>query len=151
MLFLKKYWYFVVILVLIIILLIVRAMNAQAPSNSQQAAADLSKLHSDPQKRTISDDNATLIAQQLLAAMDQYGTDEDSIVRLLTPLNHDDLILVIQKFGIKPYNGVGLATRWEELKFFSNDLNLQGWLNEELSGSYLATVKQIFANNNIAF
>lgn len=150
MLYLKKYWYFAVILVLIIILVVVRAMNATG-SNAQQAANDLNNLNSNSGNRTISSDDATLIAQQLLAAMDGYGTDEDTIVRLLSPLNKDDLILVIQKFGIKPYNGAGLATRWEEIKFFSTDLNLQGWLSAELSGSYLETVKQIFSSNNIAF
>ena len=100
---------------------------------------------------TITDNQATIIAENILGAMNQYGTDEKTIIENLQTLRKDDLLLVIQKFGVRPYNGAGLATRDYEKKFFSTDLNLVSWLKEEVTGDDLNTVANIFINNQIPF
>jgi len=101
---------------------------------------------------TISDGQAVLISQNLLNAMNPYGTDEEAIYNNLESLQtKDDLLLVIKKFGIKPYDGAGLADTWASKKFFSTDKNLQGWLHAELSRRELERVKAVFTKLNVPF
>lgn len=100
---------------------------------------------------SITDQDAELIALSLLEAMNQYGTDENAIMQLLAPLNQADLLLVIQKFNVKPYNGVGLSTTWIDLNMFSLDLTLSGWLKAELRGKELEFVRGLFEKNGIPF
>ena len=95
--------------------------------------------------RTISDGNAILISQNLLAAMNKYGTDEDAIYSALEQCKtKDDLLLVIKKFGSKNYNGAGLATSWLDKNYLSTMKNLSGWLRAELTKRELAKVKEIY-------
>jgi hypothetical protein len=101
---------------------------------------------------TLSDGQATIIAQNLLNAMDRWGTDEESIVDNINKAqNAADLNLIIQKFGVKPYDGTGLSDT-----FFSNQLaavmkNLQGWLRSELGGIALKQVKAVFDKYEVPF
>jgi hypothetical protein len=101
---------------------------------------------------TISQGDAIIIAQNLLNAMDRWGTDEAAIIENLGRCkNKADLNLVIQTFGIKPYDGTGLADT-----FFSRQLagvmkNLNGWLRQELGGKDLEKVKEIYSNLNVPF
>ncbi len=86
---------------------------------------------------TISGGEATLIMQNLFNAMNRVGTDEEAIIRNLEKLNtKDDLLLIIRKFGIKPYNGSGLTVTEIRKKLWSRDLNLSGWIAAELSGGF---------------
>jgi hypothetical protein len=117
-------------------------------SDSQKAIGDLTV---DKGSLTITQNQATIISENLLGAMNKYGTDEQTIIDNLKTLRKDDLILVMKTFGVKPYNGVALATRNYEKMFLSNDYNLIGWLKAELDGESLATVKAIFENSNIPF
>lgn len=117
-------------------------------SDSQKAIGDL-KVNKD--NLTITENQAIIIAENLLAAMNQYGTNEKVIIENLKTLRKDDILLVMKAFGVRPYNGAGLATRGYEKKFFATDLNLVGWLQEELEGDDLDQVANIFLNNQIPF
>lgn len=112
---------------------------------------EINSLEVDLNSTTISEDEAMIIAQNLLNAMNRWGTKEDVIIQNLENLNRDDLLLVIRKFGIKPYSGGVLATMWHQKKFMSTDQNLIGWLQDELNGSSLKQVKAIFDKNGIPF
>lgn len=117
-------------------------------SDSQKAIGDL-KVNKD--NLTITPNQAIIIAENILGAMNQYGTNEQVIIDNLKTLKHDDIILVMKEFGMRPYNGWGLATRGYEVKFLAQDLNMVGWLREELDGDYLAQVENIFINAKIPF
>ena len=154
----KKYW-LVPIVILVGLGLYVGFKNGidnffnsfgLGPNSTAKAEEEMNKLTYDSSKVSISSDDAILISQQLLAAMDQWGTDQPTIIRLLSGRNKDELLMIIKTFGIKPYNGAGLS-QWIDKYLYSVDLNLQGWLNRELTGSYLAQASDIFKSNNIAF
>lgn len=117
-------------------------------TDSQKALGDLKVDNSQLQ---ITNNQAIVISENLLAAMNKYGTDEKTILDNLAPLQKDDLLLVMKTFGVKPYNGAGLATRDYEKMFFAQDLNLIGWLKAELNDKDLADVKAIFETQNIPF
>lgn len=137
---------------LIIIGLILVAVVAfyfwKKKTDSQKAIGDLTV---DKANLTITDNQAIIIAENLLGAMNRWGTDDKVIIDNLKTLRKDDLLLVMKKFGVRPYNGVALATRGYEKQFFATDLNLVGWLQEELDGDSLDQVAGIFMNNQIPF
>jgi hypothetical protein len=154
----KKYWLVPVVL-LVAVGLYVGLKNGVGnlfssfglgPNSTKKAEAEMEALTYDPSKVRISQSDGILISQQLLAAMDQWGTDQKTVIRLLSGRNRDELLMIIKTFGIKPYNGAGLS-QWIDQYLYSVDLNLQGWLNRELTGSYIAQAAQIFSQNNIAF
>ena len=120
-------------------------------SEAEKMAAELDSLGYNLNALTITQNDAILISQQLLSAMDQFGTDEKTIIDLLSTLNKDDLTLVIKTFGVKPYDGQHLPSDPIAKYLYSTNLNLQGWLKAELGGKDLAQVKAIFDNNNISF
>ena len=117
-------------------------------SDSQKAIGNLT-VNKD--NLTITNNQAIIIAENLLGAMNKYGTDGDVIISNLKTLRTDDLLLVMKTFGVKPYNGWTLATRSYEKLFFATDLNLVGWLLEELDGDELDQVSNIFINANVPF
>jgi hypothetical protein len=144
----KKHWkliLFAALIITIIVMLIIIIRKKRSQTATDQIEVNKSNL-------TITDTQAVIIADNLLAAMNKYGTDEKAIFENLDGLNENDLLLVIKKFGLKPYHPSGfLATMWYQIKFFSSDLSLIGWLREELKGKDYERVKQIFNSNNIAF
>jgi hypothetical protein len=137
---------------LIIISLIIVAVLAfkfwKRKTDSQKAIGDLTV---EKANLTITNNQAIVIAENLLGAMNKYGTDEKVIIDNLKTLRKDDLLLVMKQFGVRPYNGAGLATRGYEKQFFATDLNLIGWLQAELDGEDLDQVANIFINNQIPF
>lgn len=155
--YLKKYWWVLVLVAAIIgIYIAVRKgvidlFDGKSPEE-KQAEEEIEKLEYDGNKLSVTTSDAILIAQQLLSAMDQYGTDEETIVTLLTDLNRDDLLFVIKLFGIKQYNGAGQSVGLDKY-LYSQNLNLAGWLKAELEDSpkYYDQVKAIFKNHNIPF
>ncbi|MGD9930137.1 MAG: hypothetical protein AB7U05_08965 [Mangrovibacterium sp.] len=146
----KNFKYMVWLAALVVLVIIFFNLRKKRDDETDSEKA-VDSLDVDEKQVTISDNEATIRAESLLAAMDGYGTDETAIIQNLTGLNKDDLLLIIKKYGVKPYNGAGLATRSYEIKFFSQDLNLLGWLRRELTGSALNQVKAIFENNGITF
>ena len=134
-----------------VVLIYKKFIASKGDKEEKSREKDLKKLYVSKSNLTIDEDKANLIAQNLLAAMNRWGTDEKAIFDNLMPLNRDDLLLVMKSFGIKPYNGETLATRGYEISFFSSQLNLIGWLRAELSGDDLKKVKRIFTENGIPF
>ena len=151
----KKYWFVLVVIVVVIALYIairkgVMDMFSGKSDEQKLAEEELGKLEYNAKNLTVTTSDAILIAQQLLSAMDQYGTDEKTIVALLDGLNRDDLLFVIKIFGIKKYNGVGEAVGLDRF-IYAQNLNLAGWLKSELSGKELDKVAAMFANFKIPF
>jgi hypothetical protein len=101
---------------------------------------------------TLSKGDSIIIAQNLLNAMDRFGTDEDAIFDNLERCKtKGDLQMVIQAFGIKPKAFFGLADTFLERHVEGVMKNLNGWLRDELSGSDLRRVKQIYADLGVPF
>jgi len=148
--FTKNFKYMVWLAALVVLVIIFFTLRKKRGGETESEKA-VDSLDVDEKQVTISDNEATIRAENLLAAMNQYGTDETAILNSLNGLNRDDLLLIMKKFGVKPYNGAGLATRSYEIQFFATDLNLIGWLRRELSGSALKQVQAIFENNGITF
>lgn len=100
---------------------------------------------------TITSGDATLIAHNLLSAMDKWGTDEEAIYDNLNRCRtKDDLLLVINKFGMKMYDGAVLADD-VVAKFFGSIKDLQGWLRAELNRSQTKKVKAIYDRLGVPF
>ncbi len=102
-------------------------------------------------KMSISENAANIRLQNIFTAMNQYGTDEDTIIANLRNLNKHDILYLIKTFGQKLYNGFGEATNRFDRYAFSTSMGLIGWLKAELSGSNLQAVQQLFTQNNIPF
>lgn len=134
------------LLVVVLSILVYRKFTEKAKDDTDNLVVDSSKL-------SITNNQAILISDALLSSMNRYGTDEETIIANLAPLNKNDLLLVIKTFGTKPYvpSGGFLADSWFQLQFTSTEMTLAGWLRAELSGKALETVQQIFINNNIPF
>lgn len=82
----------------------------------------------DDNNLTITETQAQLISENLLSAMNRFGTDEQAIYDEFDKIESpDDMVLVSEKFGIKKYDGAGEAI------FFGMPKNLKGWLYAELN------------------
>jgi hypothetical protein len=111
----------------------------------------LSNLDINMSNVTISQADATIISNNLLVAMNWFGTDDQAIIDNLSRLQtKEDLVLIIKTFGIKLYDGFGLGEDWLSRKI-STPKDLNGWIRAELSGSNLQKVKDIYNNLGVAF
>lgn len=142
-----------VALVVVLALVVWFAMKRKTSNPIEQIEDDNDKITPsvEPSKRNLDTNGVVLVAQNLLNAMNRYGTDEKSILENLKLCTKDDLLAVIKEFGVKPYNGVGLATTWFDRKVASTDQNLNGWLKSELKASTRSQVAEIFKNLNVPF
>ena len=114
--------------------------------------ADFSDININPRNLTITNGQAVIIAQNLLNAMDRWGTDEQSIIdNIGKAKTSDDLMLITQKFGIKPYSGTGLAKTYLNKRVASVMRNLSEWIRAELSGRDLRTVKEMYDKLGVPF
>lgn len=101
---------------------------------------------------TLTNGDAIVIAQNLLNAMDQFGTDDTAIVENLSRAKtKSDLLLIIKTFGVKPYDGTGLSDTFLSRLVYRLMKNLNGWLRAELSGASLTKVKAIYDNLGVPF
>lgn len=140
------------IAIFIVIRKIRQAQNAKWTSATTQARLEDQLTNLNTSDTTISKGDAITISQNLLGAMDRWGTDEDAIIDNLNRCKtKGDLNLVIQTFGIKPYDGTGLADTFLSRQIAGVMKNLTGWLRSELSGSTLREVKSIFEKLNVPF
>ena len=89
---------------------------------------------------------ALTIANNLLAAMDRYGTDEQAIIENFNKCKtREDLLLVIKKFGTHKYLGIGTIFG------LGADKNLMEWLKADLSKNELEAVKaNVFDKFNVS-
>jgi len=108
-----------------------------------------------PTNTTITSNQATIYANQLLEAMNwkgfifpvgyQHGTDNDTIEAIFDKINAEDFKMIYQKFGKKHYNGFGSpdsnAIGGIESAIGIADLkDLVYWLNAELSSIFDRTL-----------
>jgi len=98
----------------------------------------------DTKNTTITETQALDFANRLFLAMDSNGTDEKAIQAILIDRNltGDDIKLIVKKFGIKPYGITGTPSFWSFGT--SRDLDLMGWLREELSEYWLKQMRPKF-------
>lgn len=114
-------------------------------------AEEIMGIKINPNNLTITSGDALIIAHNLLSAMDRWGTDEQAIYDNLNRCKtKDDLLLVIQKFGMKMYDGMVLADD-PIAKFFASIKDLQGWLRSELNGKQTRKVKEIYDRLGVPF
>lgn len=84
--------------------------------------------------RTLSNGDASIIAQNLFDAMEGWGTNEEALIANLNKCKtKGDLNLIIQTFGMR--QGQGLIE----------------WIYDDLGGSSLAEAKAIFDKLNVPF
>ena len=101
---------------------------------------------------TITQEQASTFAQQLLNAMDRWGTDENTIYTIFSKLaTADDFKMIYKAFGSFYYDGVGIPTF-----VFGNETkrDLVYWLKSELSKINSPTykaVKTIIDKTNFIF
>lgn len=114
------------------------------------ATKGLSDIHPDKDNVTISDNEAKIIANSLLDAMNRAGTDEDTLFNLIAPLSKDDLLTVYRKFGVKSYGLYGLVTSPAD-KFIGEHLTLIGWLKKELTKKENERMRQLFESKGVPY
>lgn len=90
--------------------------------------------------------NANTVMNKLLDAMKTTGTDEAAIFKALTNVNQTQFGLVVKAFGIRQYN----STMGNQINYFPvyqlPYVNLQGWLENELSDENYSTLQQKYPN-----
>jgi hypothetical protein len=140
---------------LIVVYVIYKKVSGLFSGGTAAAAAmqdQLSTLSYNTADLTISQDQATLIAGNLLDAMNRIGCDDQAIIDNLNQCQTQaDLLLVIKTFGIKPFDGF-LATTFIG-KLLSEPKDLAGWIRgkSSISSDNLTTISNIFANLNVPF
>lgn len=111
--------------------------NARADENAiTSVAQSVAKS-----KLTITEAEAQVIANNLFNAMKDIGTNEDTIITILSKINGDDFKLIYAKFGTRWYDsftGQAMSTEpsWYNVGYKTCDLVTM--LREELSGDELA-------------
>lgn len=113
--------------------------NKQTSENSYQILEDVVK---NVPADTISEATAKDVANKLYEAMRDNGTDSDIIKSLLidTTRTSNDLRMVVAAFGLKKYNLTGDPL----FEWMGKDLDLIGWLNQEVSGELHTQLKAMF-------
>lgn len=137
--------------------IVVKIVKSRKDKKAEQYGAsdmqsDIESVDVQSRNLTISQGDAVMIAQNLLNAMNKYGTDEQAIYDNLNSLQtKDDLLLVTQKFGAKPYNGAGLSSTFIDKNLFTTMKNLNGWLRAELNSREEKKVKEIYDRLGVNF
>lgn len=85
-------------------------------------------------------------ANRLEQAMFDVGTDEDAIFSVFSQLrNNADFLKLKQAFGVRNYTGGYVPG------FLSDDLSLDGWIQQELDNSEIVQLNNILANKGISY
>ncbi|MCF8298639.1 MAG: hypothetical protein K9J13_13915 [Saprospiraceae bacterium] len=106
---------------------------------------------------SISEATAQLIAEDLFEAMNKtilgFGnTNEQSIDEAMQQCSlPEDRKLVFKCFGLRPYGTIGTPSILEKFFGWYSNLNLQGWLKEELTETEYLSVKNTYFANGWGF
>lgn len=92
---------------------------------------------------TFTQQEAQTIADRLYYAMADIGTDENLLFSSLQNLTAQQLVMVYNAYGTRPYAYSG---SWFGIGY---PLDLFGWFNKELGGNDLKRMKQIWAKTNL--
>lgn len=102
-------------------------------------------LVDNPEFNTVNNFSAITVSKQLYEAMRNTGTDEDIVFETLTGLSENQFRLVINAFGLKPYNTVlGNQKTLIGSDVFGYKLpkhGLKSWLKNELSNEKYKLLK----------
>lgn len=113
----------------------------------EEMSEEISSISITKSRLTITEGQAVIIAQNLLAAMNRIGTDVDAVIdNISMAKTKEDLLLITQKFGIKPYDGWGLADTWLSRQVASTMKNLAGWIRAEVKGRKFDQIKAMYDN-----
>lgn len=109
-----------------------------------------------PNRTTITTQQAKIFAQQLLDAMNQLGTDTGTIKNIFKKINAEDYKLIFNEFGLVDYNGFGVPNDNIFVildSFQKRDLTF--WLRSELNSLFdsgtFKIVKNIITQAGFAF
>ncbi len=125
-------------------LLVRRLRRASNPQRMMEAAYD--KIEVYDKTLFIDEPTAKLYAERLYAAMNQIGTDTETIFTVLDSLrSRSDLLAVQKAFGARWYGLTSANGSWVgKMTGLSKALDLNGWLREELSGGDMRRVERIY-------
>jgi len=139
----------------IVVVLVVKKQISKIASGSdiRKAEKALGDLDVRSYNLTLSEGEMNLIVQNIFSAMNRVGTDQEGIIRNLESLkSKDDLNLAIRMFGVKSYNGIMECTsQWKKNMGLCRDLNMNGWLNEELGGKHKDQAIAIYEKLGVNF
>jgi len=103
-----------------------RILNRATKSKEEMRVVEV-----DESNLTLTPTDAQLIAENLLSAMNRFGTDNAMLYEEFSKIKtKEDAILVSEKFGLKKYDGYGHSM------FLGQPKNLKGWVNAELDKSW---------------
>lgn len=131
-----------------------RAYRKMLKGNNDEAEKGIKetidKIAVDKSKTTIDSATAMNWAQQLFDAMNQRGTDNRTVFRIIGGIkNKHDFALVFKAFGAKHYGRWGESFLKNDL--FSTPLDLFGWLKKEMSSSELEQLRITFDRIGVVF
>ena len=118
--------------------------RASDPRRRLEAAYDRLEVYD--KTLFIDEPTARLYAERLYAAMNQVGTDSETIFTVLDSLrSRSDLLAVQKAFGARRYGLTSANGSWVgRVTGLSKALDLNGWLREELSGDDMRRVERIY-------
>ena len=120
--------------------------GAGSRDESKESYQEMDKLVSSGAKATISDSQASAIANQLVTAMDGYGTDEDSILLAMAKIQNDlDFLKVKNKYGIREIS----SGRFNPEPNYNG--NLGGALHSELSVYWTNLINEVMKRKGITY
>ncbi|MBN1186558.1 MAG: hypothetical protein JXB49_30055 [Bacteroidales bacterium] len=107
-----------------------------------------SNIYVNKNNLSINTDQLSVICKSIYDAMNKVGTDSEIIFSQLQKLNKDEILYIFKSFGVVRYQKLwGVHS-----DVIGVDLNLQGWLKEELpkTGKYsYDNLKVMFENKGI--
>ncbi|WP_417801092.1 hypothetical protein [Tenacibaculum sp.] len=93
----------------------------------------------DKSKSTLSDVQASAIAERLYTSMSNWGTDETAIFDIFRTLTKYDFAKVYEAFGERAYDNILGITG----DFTDYNIDLFGWLNHELTKSEYQKLREL--------
>lgn len=143
----QDFWKLLKVLALLLVLyFILRFLRNFYYGNNMKEELIDERLVKDGSTPTITDGVAVVLANDLMRAMDRYGTDEDAITAVLMKIHGAaDLAKIHNAFGVQPYDAVmGVKPPSWLGRYFAENLTLAEWLSEELSDKDFAPWKHLY-------